>query len=677
MKVAELAARMPRELRARMERETVYAPWLRRGMTLEELWTDKVVMETVYNRLGAAEREVLHAVVRWAACEPFDAGALERALPGHLSGAEARAGLAGLLRRGLLFAFRKTWGEHTYLLPSDGFAMWQDVLFPGLPEGLGQGALFADADGLGGSGVGLGGELFGVLAAAAQQGLKLTKHGTLHKKQIAKLAEGIRFEPGRLAGAGLKYAYGDTYPLELAVLLDLALRLGLLVQGDEELILRTEGLQSWLALPGAEQDRVLYGLWQGLALPGGAPLQHAVRLLEKLPEGVWFPAEAVISVLQDNGLAGGGESAAELAERLRGQWVAPLTAFGWLEEGRTPAGLTVYRWTAQPWEGGGEAMPDTEEGQFMVQPDFDILVPPDVSQAVRWELACLSDLASADHVSLYKLSRQSVRRALEHGRTADEICSFLRAHAMYGLPENVEHTLQQWAKPFGRTRFVQAVLLRCADEETAEAVAKLPGAERYLVESSGAKDFIVEAGELKGFSALLEKAGFMAGLPQGSGEEKQRRYPKLEPASAQDARSVWASLEAAGSDKGMIYSRHSVACFQMEGSVPETADLYPRLGEIPAGWLRDYRTYHSSTRREMVEKAIELKTSLQLRLKGTDVKLVPRKMQETRGTWSVTGYGTEPGEGAADGSRVSEEIRLLEGEWQEMKLILPGINDKF
>ncbi|WP_426447270.1 helicase-associated domain-containing protein [Paenibacillus sp. S-38] len=676
MKYAELAARMPRELRNRMERETVYAPWLGRGMTLEELWTDKAVMETVYNRLGACEREVLQAVVRRAACEPFDAHALERALPGHLSGAEARAGLAGLLRRGIVFAFRKTWGEHTYVLPADGFAMWQDLLFPGLEDALPADS-FPDADGLGGSGVGLSGELFGVLVAAAQTGLKLTKHGTLHKKQMAKLAESIRLDPARLSGAGLKYAYGDTYPLELAVLLDLAMRLGVLVPGDEELFLQPEGLQRWLALSAAEQDRVLYGLWQRLGPPVGAPLQHAVRLLEKIPAGVWFPAEAAISALHHQGLTG-TEAPAELAAGLRGQWIAPLTAFGWLEEGRDPSGLTVYRWTAHPWNGGGdaEASPGGEDGRFMVQPDFDILVPPDVSQAVRWELACLADLASADHVSLYKLSRTSVRRALEQGRTADEICSFLQEHAMYGLPENVEHTLQQWAKPFGRTRFVQAMLLRCAEEETAEAVAKLPGAERYLLEQAGARDFIVEAGELKHFSALLEKAGFMAGLPQGSGDEEDKRYPKLEAAAPASVRGALLPGEAAAGDKGLIYSRSSVACYQMEGSVPETADLYPKLGEIPAGWLRDYRSYHSSTRREMVEKAIELRTALQLRLGGADMKLVPRKLQETRGTWSVTGFGAGPGESPGAG-REGEEIRLLEGQWQEMKLILPGVNDKF
>ncbi|MCZ8520222.1 helicase-associated domain-containing protein [Paenibacillus caseinilyticus] len=677
MNYAELARRMPRELRSRMERETVYAPWLGRGLALEAIWTDKVVMETVYNRMGGLERSILQTVVRRMACEPFDSSGLERAVAGEHSGAEARAGLAGLLRKGILFAFRKTWGEHTYLLPADGFALWQDILFPGWEDKL-PGGTGVEAEGSGGSGVKLRDELFSVLVASAQQGLKLTKHGTLHKKQLGKLAEHIRLNPGLLRGAALKYAYGDTYPLPVAVLLDLMMRLGLIVPQEEELVLQREPLQWWLTLPAAQQNRILYGIWRRLVMPGTAPLQHAVRLLEKIQPGGWFPAESVSSLLHAQGILEAAEEAEDLTRQLQEQWIAPLTAFGWMEEGRSPSGPIVYRWTErleagerEGEESDGEEL--EEQGQLMVQPDFDILVPPDVTQAVRWELACLADFVSWDHVSLYKLTRSSVRRALEQGRTADELVSFLAQNAMYGLPENVEHTLQQWARPFGKTRIVQAFLLRCADEETAEAVAKQPELGRYVLERAGSKDFIIAGEELRAFSTSLEKAGFMAALPQasGGGAPAEEGYPKLEalPASA-----LQRGCEIA--EQGLIYSRHSVTHFQMESSVPEPADLYPRLGEIPAAWLRDYRSYHGSTRREMIEKAIELQTSLQLRWKDTDLVLVPRKMQDTRGTWSVTGYGTEAGEAGGAG-RVREEIRLLEGEWQEMKLILPGINDKF
>lgn len=121
MNYDRLLALMPAELRGRLEAETVYAPWLRRGQALERLWQDDVVLETVYNRLAPAERTVLDAVVRRIGCEPFDDARLERSVGAALSGAEVQAGFAGIRRKGLVFAFRKSWGELVYLLPEDAF----------------------------------------------------------------------------------------------------------------------------------------------------------------------------------------------------------------------------------------------------------------------------------------------------------------------------------------------------------------------------------------------------------------------------------------------------------------------------------------------------------------------------------------------------------------------------
>ena len=89
-------------------------------------------------------------------------------------------------------------------------------------------------------------------------------------------------------------------------------------------------------------------------------------------------------------------------------------------------------------------------------------------------------------------------------------------------------------------------------------------------------------------------------------------------------------------------------------------------------WLKDYRTYHVSTRKEIVEKAIEMKTLLQVRMNGTDYRVAPRKVQDTRGTWWMTGV-----EQRKDRLPQALEVRWHAGEWDEMKLILPGINDKY
>lgn len=106
MNYSEICARMPWELRSRIQAETVYAPWLGQGYGLEDIWADPVVLETIFNRMGPDERTVLEGIVRDIGSELFDAARLEKSARGLLSGAEMKAGLAGLLRKGFIFAFR-------------------------------------------------------------------------------------------------------------------------------------------------------------------------------------------------------------------------------------------------------------------------------------------------------------------------------------------------------------------------------------------------------------------------------------------------------------------------------------------------------------------------------------------------------------------------------------------
>lgn len=687
MNYDRLLALMPAELRGRLEAETVYAPWLRRGQALERLWQDDVVLETVYNRLAPAERTVLDAVVRRIGCEPFDDARLERSVGAALSGAEVQAGFAGIRRKGLVFAFRKSWGELVYLLPEDALPRWQRILYPLLgeraaAERLDPGSIELQAGG--------GREpviaIFDILTLIAKQDMKLTKNGTLPKKAVQRLNEGLPWQDECFQGVSLKYAYADVYPLKTALVLDMLLKMGLLEMDDEGLRLQEEQLRAFLHATRARQNERLYRLWKELAFPAYAWQQHAVLLLETIPEGEWFAPEMLLSSLRRYGLAEGAENSDDAAERvrlLREQWLEPLTGLGWLERGCIGLGRegqggasTYYRWR---WRAAGTEGEAVEEmpGAFLVQPDFEILVPPDVPLWVQWELICLCDPPVRDVLSVTKLTKASLKYALEQGRTADDVLHFLEEHAAYGLPDNVRLTVEQWAKPFGKTNLTRVVLLRCADADTAAALTRLPPVSKLLGERIGDMHYVIDENDIKPLAAALEKAGFMAGLPAadpaaGSGG---RRYPSLLRDSGhertQPPREPEFELDA-GTAKGLVYSRHSIAYFQMEARLPEPADLYPDLRDIPAAWLRDYRNYHPSTRKDMVEKAIEMRTLLQIRKDGADVRFAPRKVQETRGTWCMTGLGP-----AEERSGNAGEIRLLADEWQEMKLILPGINDKY
>ncbi|UUZ85800.1 helicase-associated domain-containing protein [Paenibacillus sp. P26] len=516
MKIADFMARMPESLRRRLESGEAYAAWLAKGERLEQLLGDPAVMETVYNRMGRAERNVLSILIRHIGREPFDEAKLEKWTQHHMSGAETRIGLAGLLKLGIVFAFRKSWGEQIFLLPVDGLAIWRRLLFPELTvgplprkAGADEPVYRAETD--------LAGELFHALVYAANHGLKLTKNGTLHKKHIQKLTSGIRIDESLLTGLPVKFAYADVYPLKLAVVLDLLLRLEPLVPGQEEWQIRTDALSRWLKSPREDQSRILYSVWRSLMLPSEPWLQHAVILMERCSLQEGSTAAEPLQRLQEAALlphAVDHEDQESVERRLQTQWLNPLAALGWVDQ--EAEGRYVWRLAIEGGESGEE-----EPGGIIVQPDFEILVPPDVPMAVCWELACLADPLSRDTVSIYKLSKDSVRRALENGRTAGELESFLTSHAMYGIPDNVSLALQQWTRPFGQTAFRQVTLLRCADAETARSIAKLPGASGYLGEPVGDQDFLISPEAIKPLYELLDRAGFMPVKPEseeGAGE---------------------------------------------------------------------------------------------------------------------------------------------------------------
>ncbi|MFH5183023.1 helicase-associated domain-containing protein [Paenibacillus sp. TAB 01] len=661
-------AKMPAELRARIESETVYYPWLKQGETLEGIWRQPAIMETIYNQLSARERTLLGWIVQAIGCEPFDGGRLEKLASAGMSGADARVGLLQLLKKGLVYPFRKSWGEQVYVMAQDALEVWQQVLFPLAGGGAER---FADMDeashGIGLSdtnGPGLAYDLFHMLVYIAGQEVKLTKNGTLHKKQLQKLGVLLTLPDAWLKGVGIKYAYADVYPPKIAVMLEFLTRLQLIEPQDDMLLLQKQPARQWLALSEPSQNRVLYTLWKQAAFPGAVWLQHAAVLLERQEEGRWLHGPGLLRWLLGRGLLpwGSGREAgvaapsaeleAEALRQLEQQWLLPLIAFGWMEKGSDREGQPVYRWLkhplgrgqgsdAQPDIGSQEAEADQEESQrFYVQPDFELLVPPGVGFAVRWELSVIADLHKSDQLSVYRLTKESLQRAMENGRKPEEIVRFLERFSIYGVPDNVKLTLEQWAKPFGKVGLAQVMLLRCEDETVAEAIRRLPGNGEWLGEPLGDRAWIISPDQVKRVTEVLTKAGWMpgkvarldgtAGRPaEGSGAEERWLKPDL---NSPALPSVEPGSPWPVSGQGFIYARHGIGYFDMEQRLPDIRDFYPDLNGIPASWTKDYRAYHVSTRREMVEKALEWRAALQVRCNGRDHYIAPRKLQETRGT---------------------------------------------
>jgi hypothetical protein len=84
-------------------------------------------------------------------------------------------------------------------------------------------------------------------------------------------------------------------------------------------------------------------------------------------------------------------------------------------------------------------------------------------------------------------------------------------------------------------------------------------------------------------------------------------------------------------------------------------------------WTKQLRTYHHSTRRELIEQALEWQTPVQLRIERELRSFVPEKLEQQESGWAVVGLlRDEPDR---------QPIRLTPDMWEEMRLVIPGLKD--
>ncbi|TMV46074.1 hypothetical protein FE783_27000 [Paenibacillus mesophilus] len=687
MKLEELLANMSEPMRHEICRHNGWAgaePDLARQLRSDE------AVRLMVDSLFELERKTLDLIVRRFGREPFDFAKLEKTGRKNWSGAALKVGLIRLCRRGIIFELRRKWGETDYILPEDCFPLWQKLLLPIAADKAIYEGEEAASDSLYRPGIAV--HMLSVLAYIAKEDVTVTQKGGTHKRHAGRLAALVpvrdeELKPAEGAPAIVKADFGSA---AVDFLCGAALRLGLLAKGSERLTVKPGRLAQWFSLSEAEMNDRLYELWKTANGSTDVWLQHAVCFAEQMPEGSWISIGSMVGQLCDAGVgtadakSGGQIRMTNQAEPLL-SWLAPLAAWGWSEIGSAADGNRLFRWLRKPQPlGADKGLPhdgfDGEQtapvnrtdggGRFFIQPDFELIVPPDCSYRVRWELEMICERVRHEHMAVYRMTRETVVRALDHGRTADGTLQFLEAHAKYAVPDNVKAAIAQWGEQQSQLRVETVTVLRFRDEATADTVRRNDRIAPLLAEALGPAAWVVRADKAAELRALLERSGYSPGGIKRGADEEGASFPLLDEAAQQPEPPV----EAGGLDpipadggvpsKGLIYSKAAVQYYDRECNFPLIEDVYPGLQEVPPIWLKDLRTYHVSTRKQMVQKALDWKACLRLRKAGADTLLIPLRLDGIRDDWAVTGF------------EQMNEVRLQPDQWEEMQLILPGINDE-
>jgi hypothetical protein len=316
------------------------------------------------------------------------------------------------------------------------------------------------------------------------------KSGGLGVRELKKLAKDLEID--------------DTQAILLA---ELAVGAGLVADSEATVPewVPTTLTDTWLASPTAQRWMTLAQAWLELPrLPGMAGGRDAKdKPIAPLSEDLRRPLAPVarrriLAALADLPRGAGVKRVDELVAvlawraprrgaRLRDETVrwtmAEASALGIVGLGGVTTATRALLADDRP--GAVEAIMDALPApvdRVLLQADLTVVAPGPLEPELAAEIAATADVESAGHATVYRITEGSVRRALDTGRTADELHALFKSKSATPVPQGLSYLIDDVARRHGRLRGgVAASFLRCDDEALlAEVLAHPVAAEHAL-----------------------------------------------------------------------------------------------------------------------------------------------------------------------------------------------------
>jgi hypothetical protein len=110
---------------------------------------------------------------------------------------------------------------------------------------------------------------------------------------------------------------------------------------------------------------------------------------------------------------------------------------------------------------------------FLVQADLTVVVPGPLERELAQQLATVAIVESAGAAMVYRVSEQSIRHALDIGKTRDWMHDFFARHSKTPVPQGLTYLIDDVARRHGQLRIgIASSFVRCEDPALlAQAVA--------------------------------------------------------------------------------------------------------------------------------------------------------------------------------------------------------------
>lgn len=254
--------------------------------------------------------------------------------------------------------------------------------------------------------------------------------------------------------------------------------------------------------------RLLLGLMSELPAGAGVDAQSASRaLIWRRPRWAARLQPAPVAHLLDEAHAVGLTG--------RGSLSAPARAL--LSEGPEAAIAAMAKTLPQPID------------YFLVQADLTVVVPGPLRRELADELVTVAAVESAGAAMVYRVSEQSVRHALDTGRTAEGLQTFFRTNSKTPVPQGLEYLINDVARRHGQLRVGMASsFLRCDDPSLLAHAVAAPTCANLEVRLLAPTVAVCQA-PIAELLAALRESGFAPAAEDSSGAivELRRRGSRV------------------------------------------------------------------------------------------------------------------------------------------------------
>lgn len=286
--------------------------------------------------------------------------------------------------------------------------------------------------------------------------------------------------------------------------------------------------QAWLDLPGRPSliggrgpDGKQYGALTDALFSTAAPLDRRLllELLTDLPDGAAVDAATASAALI--------WKRPRWARRLQPQPIADLLAesqvVGLVGRGAisTP-GRSVLAGTADPSTAAASiaamthALPKPVD-YFLVQADLTVVVPGPLERELAEQLAAVATIESAGTAMVYRVSEQSIRHALDIGKTRDWIQTLFAERSRTPVPQGLTYLIDDVARRHGQLRIgMAASFVRCEDPVLLAQAVAAPALDILSVRAL-APTVAVSPAPISDLLSALRAAGFAPAVEDSTG----------------------------------------------------------------------------------------------------------------------------------------------------------------